>query len=71
MLVYYRGFGESGNAFRIGLYPRTARLLRRKLNQRRFPQFAPFFTQPPPEPPPPSGGAGTARIESTSAAPRG
>ena len=70
MLVYYRGFGESGNAFRIGLYPRTARLLRRKLNQPRFPQFAPNYTQPPPEPPPPSGGV-TPRIESSSAAPRG
>lgn len=70
MLVYYRGFGEEGNAFRIGLYPRSARLLRRKLRQRRFPEYAPNYTLPAPEPPPPSGGVGT-RIESTSAAPRG
>ena len=70
MLVYYRGFGEYGNAFRIGLYPHSARLLRRKLNQRRFVQYAPFFTRPEPDPSPPGGGVGS-RIESTSAAPRG
>ena len=33
-------------------------MLRHKLNQRRFPQFAPTYTQPPPPPPPPTGGTG-------------
>ena len=52
MLVYYRGFGEAGNPYRLGLYPRSARLLRHKLNQRRFPQYAPFYPARPGEPPP-------------------
>jgi hypothetical protein len=41
MLVYYRGFGEDGNPYRLGLYPGSARALRRKVNQRRFPPYAP------------------------------
>jgi hypothetical protein len=53
MLIYYRGFGEAGNSYRIGLYPRSLAALRQKLNQRRFPAFAPNHA----EPPPPTGGA--------------
>jgi len=41
MLVYYRGFGESGNPYRLGLYPDTTRALRRRLRQDRFPAYAP------------------------------
>jgi hypothetical protein len=41
MLIYYRGFGESGNNFRLGLYPESTRALKRRLNQRRFPAYAP------------------------------
>jgi hypothetical protein len=52
MLIYFRGFGEAGNAYRIGLYPRSLAALRQKLNQRRFPAFAPNHA----EPPPPTGG---------------
>ena len=40
MLVYYRGFGEDGNEYRLGLYPQTADLLRNKLRQPRFPVYA-------------------------------
>jgi hypothetical protein len=54
MLIYYRGFGEAGNSYRIGLYPRSLAALRQKLNQARFPSFAPE----PAELPPPSGGVG-------------
>ncbi|MBW8059905.1 MAG: hypothetical protein FVQ78_06135 [Solirubrobacterales bacterium] len=40
MLVYFRGFGEAGNPYRLGLYPRTTNTLRLKLRQRRFPAYA-------------------------------
>jgi hypothetical protein len=35
MLVYYYGFGR-GNPYDLGLYPRTANLLRRKLRRANF-----------------------------------
>lgn len=54
MLIYYRGFGEAGNQYRIGLYPRSLAALRQKLKQNRFPAFTPN----PAEPPPPTGGVG-------------
>lgn len=40
MFIYYRGFGEDGNPYRLGLYPRTANLLRRKVRRRSFPPYA-------------------------------
>lgn len=48
MLSYYRGFGEAGNAYRIGLYPRTTATLRRILRQHRFVSYVP---NPPVAPP--------------------
>ena len=47
MLVYYRGFGESGNDYRLGLYPDSTRALRRRLDQRRFPAYAPAHATKP------------------------
>jgi hypothetical protein len=40
MLVYYRGFGEDGNPYRLGLYPRSENTLRRKVRRRSFPPYA-------------------------------
>jgi hypothetical protein len=36
MLVYYRGFGESGNEYALGPYPRTTNTLRQKLRRPNF-----------------------------------
>jgi hypothetical protein len=36
MLVYYRGFGESGNPYAIGQYPRTTNTLRLKIRRANF-----------------------------------
>jgi hypothetical protein len=47
MLIYYRGFGEDGNPFRLGLYPQTASVIRRQLRRKRFPAFAPQHAQLP------------------------
>ncbi len=47
MLVYYRGFGESGNDYRLGLYPDSTRALRRRLDQVRFPAYAPAHATKP------------------------
>ncbi len=47
MLIYYRGFGEDGNPYRLGLYPRTASVIRRQLRRKRFPAFAPQHAQLP------------------------
>jgi hypothetical protein len=65
MLVYYRGFGEDGNPYRLGLYPRSERTLRHKIRRRSFPPYAwahaatlpPLPPKPPkkpPVPPPPT-----------------
>jgi hypothetical protein len=63
MFVYYRGFGEAGNPYRLGLYPRTSNTLRRKIRRNQFPPYAAFHaaTLPPepvepapPAPPPPA-----------------
>jgi hypothetical protein len=40
MFIYYRGFGEDGNPYRLGLYPRSANLLRLKVRRRTFPPYA-------------------------------
>lgn len=53
MLVYYRGFGEDGNPYRLGLYPRTANTLRKKIRRNSFPPYAAFHAATlPPAPPP-------------------
>ena len=58
MLVYYRGFGEEGNAYRIGLYPRSLGALKHRLRQKRFVQYVPnppVFPAPIPTPVPTGG----------------
>ena len=81
MLLYYRGFGEAGNSYRVGLYPRSEAQLRHTLRQRRFPAYAPTFALPPivvptpaPGPAPAGGSGGTGAdpwIESNSSGPLG
>lgn len=72
MLIYYRGFGEAGNNYRLGLYPKTTAALRRRLRQARFPEYAPNYVLPGPEPVPAPGRAPTKPpVTSTRAAPRG
>jgi hypothetical protein len=46
MFVYYRGFGEAGNPFRIELYPDSREVLRRRLNSRRYPELARHHPRP-------------------------
>jgi hypothetical protein len=65
MLVYYRGFGESGNPYALGPYPRTTNTLRLKVRRASFLSTAEYNagtlpplpkkekTPPPPPPPPP------------------
>jgi len=55
MHVYYRGFGEAGNSYRLGLYPRSARVLRRKIRRASFLAYADYNagTLPPLPPPAP------------------
>jgi hypothetical protein len=63
MLVYYRGFGESGNPYALGPYPRTTNTLRLKVRRASFLSTAeynagtlpplPKKEKPPPPPPPP------------------
>ncbi len=55
MLVYYRGFGEDDNPYRLGLYPRSESTLRQKLRRDSFPAyaFAHAGSLPPLPPPPP------------------
>jgi hypothetical protein len=58
MLVYYRGFGEDGNPYRLGLYPRSEATLRHKIRRDSFPSYAwghagTLPPLPPPEPKPP------------------
>jgi hypothetical protein len=36
MLVYYRGFGDTGNPYALGVYPRTANTLRLKIRRANF-----------------------------------
>src|SRR5829696_1208199 len=62
MLVYYRGFGEAGNEYALGPYPRTTNTLRQKLRRPNFLSSAeynagtlpplPKKEKPPPTPPP-------------------
>lgn len=40
MLVYYQGFGERGNPFRLDRYPRAQRALRRILGRRAYQSYA-------------------------------
>lgn len=59
MLVYYRGFGEAGNPYRLGLYPRTTNVLRRKIRRPNFLPYADYNAAtlpplPPKAPTPPS-----------------
>lgn len=56
MLAYYRGFGEDGNVYRLGLYPKTTAALKRRLRQARFVQYVPNpAVAPAPAPPTPPG----------------
>ena len=42
MLVYYRGFGASGNPYDLGLYPRTTNTLRLKIRRANFLSYAEY-----------------------------
>src|SRR5829696_157495 len=66
MLVYYRGFGEAGNEYALGPYPRTTNTLRLKIRRANFLSTADYNAgtlpplpkkektpPPPPTPPPP------------------
>jgi hypothetical protein len=55
MFVYYRGFGETGNPYQLGLYPRTTNTLRLKIRRPTFLEYADYNagTLPPLPPPPP------------------
>ena len=55
MLVYYRGFGESGNPYALGPYPRTTNTLRLKVRRASFLSTAEYNagTLPPLPPKPP------------------
>lgn len=64
MLDYYRGFGETGNNYRLGLYPRTTAALKRRLRQSRFLQYVanpPVLAPIPPVDPTPPGVTSTRR----------
>lgn len=63
MLVYYRGFGEAGNPYALGPYPRTTNTLRLKVRRASFLSTAEYNAgtlpplpkkekTPPPAPPP-------------------
>jgi hypothetical protein len=61
MLVYYRGFGEEGNDYRLGLYPRTSNVLRRKIRRNSFLAYADYNAATlPPLPPKTAAPAPTA-----------
>lgn len=51
-LIYYRGFGEAGNQYRLGLYPKTTAALKRRLRQKRFLEYVPNPPTPAPIPTP-------------------
>lgn len=55
MFVYYRGFGETDNPYRLGLYPRTTNTLRLKVRRPSFLEYTEYNagTLPPLPPPPP------------------
>ena len=55
MFVYYRGFGEADNPYRLGLYPRTTNTLRLKVRRASFLAYADYNagTLPPLPPPAP------------------
>ncbi len=55
MLVYYNGFGTTGNPYDIRLYPRTMNTLRLKVRRESFLQYAEYNAGllPPLPPPPP------------------
>ncbi len=42
MLVYYRGFGDTGNPYALGAYPRTTNTLRRKIRRASFLAYADY-----------------------------
>jgi hypothetical protein len=42
MLVYYRGFGETGNPYALGAYPRTTNTLRKKIRRTSFLAYADY-----------------------------
>jgi hypothetical protein len=42
MFVYYRGFGEDGNSYRLSLYPRSENTLRRKVRRLSFLEYAEY-----------------------------
>ncbi|MEX2108775.1 MAG: hypothetical protein WD827_07810 [Solirubrobacterales bacterium] len=42
MLVYYRGFGETGNQYALGPYPRTTNTLRLKIRRPNFLEYADY-----------------------------
>jgi hypothetical protein len=58
MFVYYRGFGETGNPYALGLYPRSANTLRLKIRRASFLQYADYNAgEFPPLPPKPKAKA--------------
>ena len=50
MLLYYRGFGETGNPYALGAYPRTAAVIRQKIRRATIPPYAPYYATVPPPP---------------------
>jgi hypothetical protein len=56
MLIYYRGFGETDNPYILGLYSKTATVIRQKIRRATIPAYAPYYATvptPPPAPLPP------------------
>ena len=52
MLLYYRGFGETGNPYALGAYPRTTAVIRQKIRRATIPPYAPYYATIPPPPTP-------------------
>ncbi len=51
MLLYYRGFGATGNPYALGAYPKTAATIRQKIRRPTVLPYAPYYaTVPPPAP---------------------
>ncbi len=53
MLLYYRGFGDTGNPYALGAYSRTAAVIRQKIRRATIPPYAPYYATVPPPPPAP------------------
>ena len=47
MLLYYRGFGETGNPYALGAYPRTAAVIRQKIRRATDPALRPVLRNGP------------------------